>query len=224
MPDWWANKLCSILVKMSDCLASKVEGGEKRREGKSSGKWWKRVNDLHIHAHPWRRCCMSSWINHAHKSTTWVTSVQYISNQYMHALTQPLTFFKSSSCKGWLGCWAGGHDGLVIHFCSLGFPQKVHRWNLKSNYLKGKIIFPTLILGLYVIFRRCTMADLPHKPIPISTKQVEICLLRAITFQVKVYKHPKTNIACQWWWLRECFPFGKYLFSGAMLAWGYIFL
>ena len=87
-------------------------GGWKRNgvEGKSSGKWWKRVNDLvKDFAHP----CTSMGqilIGKLNQSCSQVDDMSHISTvqQYMHAFTQPLTFFKSSSCTKWLGRWAGG--------------------------------------------------------------------------------------------------------------------
>ena len=68
---------------MSDCLASKVEGGKWKRngvEGKSSGKWWKRVNDLvkNLHIHGGDAACPVESImltSRRHESHQYSTSV-----------------------------------------------------------------------------------------------------------------------------------------------------
>ena len=69
------------------------------------------------------------------QSCSQVDDMSHIStvHQYMHAFTKPLTFFKSSSCTKWLGRWAGGHNGLVIHFS--GLEWKNHLPNLDFGFV-----------------------------------------------------------------------------------------
>ena len=127
-PPWSKNKsmACNCLTdEPTNCVPSwskcpTVWPRKWRVEKKRSGgeEQWKMVETSQWlsqkFAHPWRRCCMSSGIYHADKSTTWVTSVQY-SSTFTHSLSRWRSLSHHPARVGWV-VGRGGITDLWLIF------------------------------------------------------------------------------------------------------------